>query len=352
VLVLSRVLFAQNSTFATSLEVVTLHGTVPERVWPAVTLLERSCGAVAVVVGAVVVVVVVVGVVVVVVVGVVVVVVVVVVGVDVDVDVVVFGPHALACDCGLQSAAFLPEARAAPPVKRARTAIATKPLRIAERDVKEVFFMAAGDVIGPNHPPSDPSFKGRRLPSLRYWGYRPRLVQRAKTLRCACTTAMIRAQTRIRYRSEGGMRGLGVARLVACVAIGASLVGAFSEQARSRIGVGRPTLRVTPSAIEFGASVLGATKSRTVTIMNTSDGPLTLSAGWAADSTLDPGFGFPTGDSCLQQEVEVLQPSQSCTLTFTFTPVAAGVAEATFAFSIDGWQSIEARVRLKGRAVA
>ncbi|MFL5963674.1 MAG: choice-of-anchor D domain-containing protein [Gaiellaceae bacterium] len=143
-----------------------------------------------------------------------------------------------------------------------------------------------------------------------------------------------------------------MARVVMCVAIAASLVGAFCEQAGSRVAAGRPTLRVTPSNVEFGTSPTGATKTRTVTITNSSDEPLTLSAGWATDSTLDPGFGFPTGDSCLQQEVEVLQPSQSCTLTFTFTPVSAGVAEATFAFSTDGWQTTEGRVRLKGRGLA
>jgi hypothetical protein len=148
------------------------------------------------------------------------------------------------------------------------------------------------------------------------------------------------------------MEGLGAARLVACVAIAASCVGAFCDQAGSRAAAGRPPLRVTPSAVEFGASSVGATKSRTVTVTNRSDEPLTLSAGWATDSSLDPGFGFPTGDSCLQHEVEVLQPSQSCTLTFTFVPVAAGVAEATFAFSIDGWQTTEDRIRLKGRAFA
>jgi hypothetical protein len=139
-------LFAQNSTFATPLEVVTLHGTVPERVWPAVTLLERSCGVavvvVEVVVGAVVVGADVVGAVVVgaavvmgavVVVGVVVGVwVVVVVGVVPTVVVVL---HDLACDWGLQAPDVLPEARA-PPVKRARTAMAAKALRIAIRDVE------------------------------------------------------------------------------------------------------------------------------------------------------------------------------------------------------------------------
>jgi hypothetical protein len=138
---------------------------------------------------------------------------------------------------------------------------------------------------------------------------------------------------------------------VACVAIAASVGGALCGQAGSRVAAGHAALRITPSTVEFGAATIGHTKSRTVTITNSSDEPLTLSAGWLAGSRLDPGFGFPSGDSCLQHEVEVLQPSQSCTLTFTFAPVAAGAAEATFAFSTDGWQTIEGRIGLKGRAL-
>ena len=147
------------------------------------------------------------------------------------------------------------------------------------------------------------------------------------------------------------MEGLGLARLMACVAVTASLVGVFSARADSRLAMGPPALRVAPPVVEFGASSVGATQSRTVRVTNVSDQPLTLSAGWSTDTTLGPGFGFPTGDSCLQREIEILQASQSCTVTFTFTPVTAGVAEAAFVFSIDGWQSIESRVRLKGKGL-
>jgi hypothetical protein len=74
----------------------------------------------------------------VVVVGVVVVVWVVVVAVVVvAVVVVVVGAHDLACDCGLlQVPGALPDARAAPPVKRDRTAMTARALRITLRDVK------------------------------------------------------------------------------------------------------------------------------------------------------------------------------------------------------------------------
>ena len=147
------------------------------------------------------------------------------------------------------------------------------------------------------------------------------------------------------------MQGLGAARLVACVAIAASVGAALCGQAGSRVAAGQAALRITPPMVEFGATPVGKTKNRTVTITNSSDEPLTLSAGWATDSSLDPGFGFPSGDSCLQHEVEVLQPLQSCTLTFTFTPVVAGVAHAAFVFSSDGWQTIDGRIGLKGRAL-
>jgi hypothetical protein len=144
------------------------------------------------------------------------------------------------------------------------------------------------------------------------------------------------------------MTGRGT-RFVLCAVLAAAVVGVVCGPAGSRVAA-RPELRVTPPVVEFGAARGGAVRQRTVTITNMSDDPVPLSAGWSTASRLDPGFGFPTGDSCLQHEIEVLEAGQSCSLVFTFSPVADGVAEATFVFSLDGWQSTAASVRLTGRA--
>ena len=149
-LVLSRVPFAQNSTFATSPEVVTPHGSSPESVWPAVMVLDTSWAGVAVVV--------VVGVVVVVVVVVVgVVVVVVVVGVVVVVDVVV---HRFAWLVGLQEALVLPPAKATPPANKPNTVRPTTTCLSAARSESCVFFMAANPSIGRDPGPRHPLHEG------------------------------------------------------------------------------------------------------------------------------------------------------------------------------------------------
>jgi hypothetical protein len=138
-------------------------------------------------------------------------------------------------------------------------------------------------------------------------------------------------------------------KLLMCLTLGALVLGASAAEAPSRTTGGRPALRISPPVVEFGQSAPGVTKTRTVTITNTSGAPLTLSAGWSTSSTLDPGFGFPTGDACLQQEGEILEAGQSCTLTFTFSSAQVAAAEATFVFSLDGWQSTAGTVRLRAR---
>lgn len=135
--------------------------------------------------------------------------------------------------------------------------------------------------------------------------------------------------------SAGGcILRLKLAICLALVAFGTALV---AGSASSRNASGSDALRVTPPTLHFGAARVGAVTSRSITITNTSDASIVLNAGWATDSELDPGFGFPTGDTCLQTESQTLLPGQKCTLTFTFTAVVAGVARATFVFTTDGF---------------
>jgi hypothetical protein len=136
-----------------------------------------------------------------------------------------------------------------------------------------------------------------------------------------------------------------------CVALAAAAFLAFSAATTASSRVVRAQdggLAVKPRALNFGA--VRGTKTKTVVLTNTSADPLPLSAGWAAGAPLDAGFAFPTGDSCLQSENEILAPGASCTITFAFSPGAAD-AHATFAFSVDGWATTAATVSLRAKSV-
>jgi hypothetical protein len=126
-------------------------------------------------------------------------------------------------------------------------------------------------------------------------------------------------------------------KLVICVALVAFGTALVAGSASSRNAASSDALKVTPPTVHFGAARVGVVASRSITITNTSDAGVVLNAGWATDSQLDPGFGFPTGDTCLQTESQTLMPGQKCTLTFTFTAVASGEAHAKFVFSTDGF---------------
>jgi hypothetical protein len=157
-------------------------------------------------------------------------------------------------------------------------------------------------------------------------------------------------RTRVRFsRAKGGMVGLRLVKLLTCIALGAALLVPLTAQARIVRSSTQAPLKISPRSLDFGAVRIGTSKSRTVTITNTSDEDVLLSAGWAASSTLDPGFGFPTSDSCLQSEVEVLAAGESCTLTFTFSAATAGPAVATFVFSLDAFQSVAGSIALSAR---
>jgi hypothetical protein len=120
---------------------------------------------------------------------------------------------------------------------------------------------------------------------------------------------------------------------LALVAFGTALI---AGSASSRNASGSEVLRITPPVVHFGATPIGTATSRSITITNTTDATVALDAGWGT-TQLDPGFGFPTGDTCLQTESQPLLPGQKCTVTFTFTAVAAGQARATFVFSTDAF---------------
>lgn len=126
-------------------------------------------------------------------------------------------------------------------------------------------------------------------------------------------------------------------KLAICLALAAFGAVLVAGSAGSRNASGSDVLRITPPVAHFGGARVGAVATRSITITNTSDATVVLNAGWATDSELDPGFGFPTSDTCLQTESQPLLPGEKCTLTFTFTAVAAGEARATFVFSTDGF---------------
>lgn len=135
-------------------------------------------------------------------------------------------------------------------------------------------------------------------------------------------------------------------KLLMCAALGVAVLVPLTAQARVSTG---PSLKIAPRTVDFGSVKVGAVKSRSITITNTSDQDALLAAGWATDSPLDPGFGFPTSDTCLQEEIEVLPAGGSCTMSFTFSPAASGPARATFVFSLDGWQTRAGSIDLAAR---
>ena len=145
--------------------------------------------------------------------------------------------------------------------------------------------------------------------------------------------------------------GLGSVKTWVAVAAAVLLAGSAAATASSRVANHDGGLRVRPQSLNFGAVHAGDVKQRTLVVTNATDGPMPLSAGWFAGSTLSPGFGFPSGDSCLQVENEILAPGATCTLTFTFAPDGASDASATFAFSADGWASTAATVSLRAKGL-
>jgi hypothetical protein len=138
-------------------------------------------------------------------------------------------------------------------------------------------------------------------------------------------------------------------KLLTCAALGAAVLVPLTAQARGMRVSTQPSLKIAPRALDFGTVRVGAVKSRSITITNTSNEDVLFAAGWATDSALDPGFGFPTSDTCLQTEIEVLPAGGSCTMSFTFSPVASGPARATFVFTLDGWQTSAGSIDLAAR---
>ena len=138
-------------------------------------------------------------------------------------------------------------------------------------------------------------------------------------------------------------------KFAVCVFATACAAVSTTAQAGSRVALEGSPLRITPPHLNFGSTQKGAVRSRSITITNTSGATITLNAGWATDAPLDPGFGFPVGDTCLRTESEQVLPGQQCTLTFTFSPLAPGAASAEFVFSFDDWDSASTRVTLDAR---
>jgi Abnormal spindle-like microcephaly-assoc'd, ASPM-SPD-2-Hydin len=146
--------------------------------------------------------------------------------------------------------------------------------------------------------------------------------------------------------------GPGSSRTWVAVAAAVLLAGSVATTASSRVANPHDGgLQVKPQALNFGAVHAGDVKQRTLVVTNATDSPMPLSAAWFAGGTLSPGFGFPTGDSCLQTENEILAPGATCTLTFTFAPDGASDASATFVFTTDGWATTAATVSLRAKGL-
>jgi hypothetical protein len=163
---------------------------------------------------------------------------------------------------------------------------------------------------------------------------------------------MIRPRVRARYRLKGGIDGFRLVKLLACLVLALFVIGPLTAQATVRSAAARPSLRITPKRLDFGAARVGVATTRSLRVTNSTGAVVLLSVGWSTSTRLDPGFRFPTSKQCLRHEVEQLQPGQSCILTFAFTPVTAGVATAAFVFSTDGWKTRAGTVVLKARTAA
>jgi len=141
-------------------------------------------------------------------------------------------------------------------------------------------------------------------------------------------------------------------QILIALAVASSLAAFGAATASSRITTaGAGPLAVKHESLNFGGVHPGDARSRSTVLTNVSSDPVSLLAGWSTAVALDPGFGFPSCDSCLQAENEVLAPGASCTITFTFAPTGSGDASATFAFSTDGWASTAATETLRGKGL-
>jgi hypothetical protein len=141
-------------------------------------------------------------------------------------------------------------------------------------------------------------------------------------------------------------------KLLACLVLALFVLGPPAAEGTIRARSARPSLRITPRRLDFGAARIGVAKTRSLTVTNSTGKTVLLSAGWSTGRRLDPGFGFPTSSTCLRHEVEQLRPGQSCILTFAFSAASARVARAAFVFSIDGWNTIDSTVLLRARGIA
>ena len=91
-----------------------------------------------------------------------------------------------------------------------------------------------------------------------------------------------------------------------------------------------PVASVSPSSLDFGHEVVGATSSaQSVTLSNTGDGPLTLTAGGATLGGSDPSEFAVLADGC---RGGTLAPGASCAVDVVFQPTTVGGRSATLSF--------------------
>jgi hypothetical protein len=102
-----------------------------------------------------------------------------------------------------------------------------------------------------------------------------------------------------------------------------------------------PTLVLTPTKLDFGPVLIGATApTQAVTVTNVSPNPL-LMAGTGV--TVDPPYTL--AEDCTGK---LLSPGQSCHMTFGFQPTEAGRANAT---SSPNWNGQDNVINLTGSGV-
>ena len=92
-------------------------------------------------------------------------------------------------------------------------------------------------------------------------------------------------------------------------------------------GTGTPGIAVTPTAVDFGDTALGAIASATVTIANHDPGPVTLTPPFAIDGPDAAAF------TAAAPSATILAPGEEATVALTFQPVTLGGKSATLTIS-------------------
>jgi hypothetical protein len=130
-----------------------------------------------------------------------------------------------------------------------------------------------------------------------------------------------------------GTRGCGIRRAVLCCAGLAALFGASPERVAAQAQAVAPTVKVTPTSLNFPQTAAGAiSAAQVVTVNNTSNVVLNLVGLQVAGSPL-PDFSYNT--SC----VLPLPAGGNCVININFTPLIVGPRTARLLINDDAMDS-------------